>query len=385
MQPPVQADSRTGESPVPPAFAIVVPGDPAPWFAQRTANNPAFAFDTVAGRYIVLCFFASAGDELGRAAIAAATTRPDVFDDRQASFFGISLDASDEAESRLRGRNPGVRFFLDFDGRVSRLYGAIPKDADPAAGRVPVRRFWVVLDPTLRVMHVSPFDAGHAAVIDYVAALPPPDRFAGFELQAPILVLPGVFEPSFCRTLIDLYEREGGSESGYMVQREGKTVGMINEKHKRRKDVLIKEPDLIAAARHRIIRRVVPEIAKAHQFHCTRMERYIVACYAAEDGGHFRPHRDNTTKGTAHRRFAVSVVLSDDYEGGEVGFPEYGPRGFKPRTGGAVVFSCSLLHAVSKVTAGRRYAFLPFLYDEAAAKIREENAKFTERGENYRA
>jgi predicted 2-oxoglutarate/Fe(II)-dependent dioxygenase YbiX len=38
-----------------------------------------------------------------------------------------------------------------------------------------------------------------------------------------------------------------------------------------------------------------------------------------------------------------------------------------------VVFSCSLLHAVSKVTRGRRYAFLPFLYDEAAAKVREQN------------
>lgn len=38
-----------------------------------------------------------------------------------------------------------------------------------------------------------------------------------------------------------------------------------------------------------------------------------------------------------------------------------------------MVFSCSLLHSVSKVTAGRRYAFLPFLYDDAAARIRDAN------------
>ena len=44
--------------------------------------------------------------------------------------------------------------------------------------------------------------------------------------------------------------------------------------------------------------------------------------------------------------------------------------------GAAVVFSCSLLHAVSTVTDGRRYAFLPFLYDDAAAKVRAENLKF---------
>jgi predicted 2-oxoglutarate/Fe(II)-dependent dioxygenase YbiX len=93
-----------------------------------------------------------------------------------------------------------------------------------------------------------------------------------------------------------------------------------------------------------------------------------------------RGHRDNTTKGTAHRRFAVSVNLNDDYEGGEIGFPEYGPRRFKPPVGGAVVFSCSLLHAVSRMTRGHRYAFLPFLYDEEASRLRETNNAFL--GEN---
>jgi predicted 2-oxoglutarate/Fe(II)-dependent dioxygenase YbiX len=110
------------------------------------------------------------------------------------------------------------------------------------------------------------------------------------------------------------------------------------------------------------------------------MERYIVSCYAAEDAAHFRAHRDNTTKGTAHRRFAVSINLNDDFDGGEVSFPEYGPRSFKPPPGGAVVFSCSLLHAVSQVTRGRRFAFLPFLYDEEAAKLREQNNQFLGEG-----
>ena len=119
----------------------------------------------------------------------------------------------------------------------------------------------------------------------------------------------------------------------------------------------------------------MPEIKRAFAFDVTRMERHIVASYD-QSGGYFRPHRDNTTKGTAHRRFAVSVNLNEEFEGGEVSFPEYGPRGFKAPTGGAVVFSCSLLHAVSPVTRGRRYAFLPFLYDEAAAALRAENNRF---------
>jgi predicted 2-oxoglutarate/Fe(II)-dependent dioxygenase YbiX len=116
-----------------------------------------------------------------------------------------------------------------------------------------------------------------------------------------------------------------------------------------------------------------------HQFEATFVERHIVACYSAEDGGHFRPHRDNTTQGTAHRRFAVSINLNADFDGGELIFPEYGyKRRFKPPIGGAVVFSCSLLHAVSKVTRGRRYAYLPFLYDKEAAKVREANSQYME-------
>ena len=37
-------------------------GEPAPWFTARCTANPAYKFDTVAGRYVVLCFFGSAGN-----------------------------------------------------------------------------------------------------------------------------------------------------------------------------------------------------------------------------------------------------------------------------------------------------------------------------------
>ncbi len=35
-----------------------------------------------------------------------------------------------------------------------------------------------------------------------------------------------------------------------------------------------------------------------------------------------------------------------------------------------------MLHEALPVTSGTRYVFLPFLYDEAAAVIREENNEF---------
>ena len=84
------------------------------------------------------------------------------------------------------------------------------------------------------------------------------------------------------------------------------------------------------------------------------MERYIVACYDAESGGHFNAHRDDTTFGTAHRRFACTINLNaENYDGGDLSFPEFGTRRYRAPTGGAVVFSCSLLHKVDTVTRGQ--------------------------------
>ena len=362
-----------------PIFVNLAPGDPAPWFKQRSGSNPQYAFDTAAGRYVVLCFFGSAANPMGRQAIDAVLTNRAFFDDTRACFFGVSNDPGDEAQRRVQDSMPGLRFLWDFDGSVGRLYGAIPKDAKPGSARVPLRPIWLVLDPTLRVMAVFPFatdQSDQAALFSYLGELPTPDRFAGFEVPAPVLIIPNVFDPALCQHLIDLYEAHGGEESGFMREVAGKTVAVHDHAHKRRKDYAITDDGVVKQTQNCVLRRITPELRKVHCFKATRMERYIVSCYAAEDGAHFRAHRDNTTKGTAHRRFAVSINLNGDFDGGEVSFPEYGPRSFKPTPGGAVVFSCSLLHAVSQVKRGRRFAFLPFLYDEDAAKIREANNRF---------
>ncbi|MBU2358899.1 MAG: 2OG-Fe(II) oxygenase [Alphaproteobacteria bacterium] len=367
----------------------LTPGDPAPSFNQRSVANPLYAFGSAAGRYLVLCFFGSAADGHAQAALKAAYDRPDIFNDDRASLFGVSNDPEDEASGRVKNRMPGYRHFWDFDLLAARLYGVAAKGASPATGPVALARQWVVIDPTMRVMAAIPFrqDRGDLdEVMSLMDSLPPPERHAGIEIMAPVLFLPRVFEPELCRHLIGLYEQQGGQESGFMREVGGKTMEITDPGVKRRKDYHIEDRELISALQARLLRRIVPEIAKVHQFKVTRMERYIVSCYAAQDGGHFSAHRDNTTKGTADRRFAVSVNLNDDFEGGEVSFPEYGPRGFKAPPGGAVVFSCSLLHKVSKVTKGRRFAFLPFLYDDAAAHIREENARYIgETGSSYRA
>lgn len=367
----------------------LMPGDPAPWFHQRSFANPNYAFETAAGRYIVLCFFGTATDPHSQAVLAAVRARPDFFCDSIGSFFGVSADPADETQKRVADRYPGYRYFWDFDGKAAKLYGALPQDHEIGSRQFTLRRIWVVLDPTMRVLKVLQFRADRsdiAEVLAFLDTLPPPPRFAGFEVHAPVLVLPNVFEPDLCQRLVGLYDAHGGEESGFMRDRAGQTVAVHDRSHKSRKDHVITDNAIISQTQARVRRRIIPEIRKVHQFEVTRMERYIVARYAAEDGGHFRPHRDNTTKGTAHRRFAVTINLNDGYDGGDLCFPEYGPRTYRAPVGGAIVFSCSLLHTVTKMTAGHRYAFLPFLYDDAAAKLREENNRFlAEDVEAYRS
>lgn len=349
------------------------PGDPAPWFNLPSTDNPSYAFHSVAGRYVLVAFIGSAARPEAQAALAAIAARRDLFDDDNACVFGISVDPADRDQKRLQPSLPGIRFLFDLDGKVCRDYGVIRKDPAATSGPEIFTPAWLLLDPMLRVIEARPI-AQAEAILDRLASMPPAARHAGFDIPPPVLVLPRVFNPALCRALIAHYEQQGGTPSGFMREVGGKTVGVFDAALKRRQDCTIADESLRAAARGSILRRVVPELLKVHHFHATRMERYIVACYDSAERGHFGAHRDNTTSGTAHRRFAVTINLNaEDFEGGELRFPEYGKRSWRAPTGGAVVFSCSLLHQALPVTAGRRYAFLPFLYDDAAARIREAN------------
>jgi predicted 2-oxoglutarate/Fe(II)-dependent dioxygenase YbiX len=155
---------------------------------------------------------------------------------------------------------------------------------------------------------------------------------------------------------------------------DGRAVSVVDNNYKRRTDHEIADPALISAVHARLSRRLVPEIKKAFQFNVTRIERNTIGCYDAADGGHFHPHRDDSNIGAAHRRFAVTINLNaEHYSGGDLRFREFGMQTYRAPTGGAIVFSCGLLHEVLPVERGKRYAFLPFLYDEEAERLRLRN------------
>lgn len=347
-------------------------GDPLPRFSQIYSNGGEYDIQNAGGHYIVLGFFGDATHAGGAAMLSLTQRARGLFDDQKITFFGVSVTPADK--DRAKQSLPGIRHIWDFDGRVSRACGALAQ-----SGQGPFRRFWLIVNPDLRIRAVidaSGADAGSEQVITTLLQLPALDQYCGLEVGAPILILPDVFNAEQCKSLIAMHRLEGGQESGFMRDVDGKTVEVQDRRFKSRSDHIITNPELQGLIQQIFRRRVMPEIQKVHHFEATRMERYLVGCYDAQNGGHFVAHRDNVTKGTAHRQFAVSINLNDDFDGGEVSFPEYGRRGYKAPPGAAVVFSCSLLHAVSPITRGKRYAFLPFLYDEAAARLREANMQF---------
>lgn len=201
--------------------------------------------------------------------------------------------------------------------------------------------------------------------------------------QAPVLLVPDVLPPALCRSLIELWESQGNEDSGFMTEVEGKTVGVYDYQNKIRRDHFLKPGPMEDAVKACLAARVLPEVQIAFNYIVTRREDFRIACYDAARGGYFRPHRDNTTAGTAHRRFALSLLLNDDYEGGYLRFPEYAPHHYRPRAGGAAVFSCSLLHEATDVCAGRRFVLISFFYGEPEARMREEYNRRT--GGTYKA
>jgi len=333
-------------------------GDPAPLFVGKTQRNPTYSFANVAGRYLLLGF-TPADLALRDQVFGVINQNIGLLTDETIACFMVLRDEASFAKARDRN---GMRWFFDPEGAIGRAYGAIADDG----AEIPM---WVLVDPSLRILFSMPMSETEQ-LFQRLRALPPRDEHAGTPLHAPVMITPRLFDPDLCRRLIGYYEAHGGTPSGVMREQDGMTVGVLDD-FKKRRDAHILDEDLKREIVTAIERRLVPEVLKAFRFRATRIERYIVARYDAEDGGYFRPHRDNLTGGTAHRQFACSINLNaEDFEGGDLRFPEYGNRTYRPPTGGAVVFSCSLLHEATPVTRGSRYAFLPFLYDEAGEKIR---------------
>ncbi|MGH3680584.1 MAG: 2OG-Fe(II) oxygenase [Natronosporangium sp.] len=255
-------------------------------------------------------------------------------------------DGAADLADRLAGRDD-VALWRVTDEQVAAAYGVGDR---PTA---------VVLDPNLRVVEVVDGDRLADRVVELLDRAVHSGPAVQVTGQAPVLLLAEALPAGWCDRLIGIWESaEDVVETG--VARGGGEV--LDDGYKRRRDHTVHDPELLRELSTVVGRRVMPELRKAFAYRASRFEGFKIACYDAASGGFFRPHRDNLTQATAHRVFALSLNLNQEYAGGQLRFPEYGNQLYRPDAGAALVFSCAHLHEVCEVTAGRRFVLLSFLY-----------------------
>jgi predicted 2-oxoglutarate/Fe(II)-dependent dioxygenase YbiX len=266
----------------------------------------------------------------------------------------------------------GKPFFVvhDTDGATLAAYGL------RSDGEALTLRF----DPNLRLMGLR--RSGVKSVrhfLDQMKATAPEDSPRLVHGVAPVLIVPHVLSPTFCEELIRQHNEQGNVPSTVTYQKDGVDVQEVFLRQKIRHDHNVIDAVINRRLDNAFTRRVNIEIWKAFNFQVSAREPFNVVRYDGDEKGHFAVHRDNTTPTSAHMRFAVTVNLNpDDYDGGNLRFPEYSNDLYAPPMGGAIVFSCSHLHEATPVTRGTRYALLVFLFGPEGARQRAETLKTLE-------
>lgn len=351
-------------------------GDPAPLFVLPDSDDNQVFLGEQAGQPILLLFYAN--DDLPHCRQIAETFRNLMAEFEQLNLEIISISPNSPSSRQKFALDYQIPFTLlsDVNHAVSRQYGVCEKGKFPDNPAIfTYSRVAFLLDINLRIVKsyslVDAIDAISEIFADIKTKLPQ-ETPRHLTMQAPVLLIPNVLTPEYCRYLIHIWETEGNAESGYMRQEGEKTIGVIDSTRKIRRDHFVENPELIHELDFIIKRRVFLEIRKVFHFPVTQREGYKIGCYDSSRRGFFRRHRDNLTAGTAHRRFAMTLNLNaGEYEGGYLTFPEYGSHLYKPDTGDAVIFSCSLMHEATPVTSGRRFGLFAFFYGDKDAAQRD--------------
>ncbi|MEE8271610.1 MAG: redoxin domain-containing protein [Alphaproteobacteria bacterium] len=362
--------------------APLAPGDRAPDFLlpdQDKAVDP--FYDLVRGGPIVLHFFPSIGEAAHRAEFDRFVKRHAGFATLGAQVMAIDTDTLDA--NILAAATDGVPFALltDPGGRVHRQYGVpVPDPGQPAE---PSARSIVtfVLDANQRVLEtiqgrgMAPHAERALACLERSS---PASAAETVTMTAPVLIVPRVLDRAFCRRLIEVWATRGNTESGTItLGKGGREAKTLRADVKRRRDHHVKDPALFREISDTVFARVAPEVGRAFDAELSRVEEFKIVRYDADEGGFFRPHRDNSVPARGQRRFAMTLNLNtEDYEGGELRFPEYGPNLYRPGTGDAVVFACSLLHEALDVTRGSRFVLLSFLLDRTPERWQRDRKRW---------
>ena len=320
------------------------------------------ADDHISGQFLLLAFLGDAESEQSKSLLKSLAERESELKAANATVLAVSASADAELNNHLK-REAG--FFwpvaCDPSGALFASYG-MHKGNDQTARLVvitPYRqiRAWFDIEKDA--------DTTLGTIMDLLNNSQAAEELRWSPPHAPILVVPNVLSPEECANLIKSVE----TDTPFMVRqpRPGEVAGnykvpVYDHYRQDRVDLIIKDRNTLAILDERIFGRVTPMIKKAFAFDVTRREDLHVARYVGKREGFSMGHRDNVDPPGAHRRFALSISLNDDYEGGEITFGEFSPKGYRVPAGTAMVFSSSLLHEVQETTSGVRYNLISHFF-----------------------
>lgn len=340
--------------------ALAMPVDTRDEEGRRLSLND----DHLSGRAVLLAFLNDSRETAAVPVLAALAANEDALRSLDARIIVIS-SCSDAAHNARLKTAAALRAPIagDATGALFASYG-LHKNHGPATRLVvitPYRQVRAYFDPS------DDLDETLETVMELLQNGRAAEEARWSPPHAPVLLVPNVLSPEECAKLVESFE----TGAPFMIRppRPGEIAGSYRipvYEHDRqdRVDQIIKDQNTLALLDERLFGRIVPMIKKAFGFDVTRRENLHIARYVGERGGHRMGHRDNTSAATAYRRFALSMPLNDDYEGGEIVFREFSPKGYRPDPGTALIFSSSLLHEVMETTKGVRYNLISHLFNE---------------------
>ncbi len=341
-------------------------GDLAPEFILPSHQGTMVTSEYLCGKPLVIVFY---GTDQRHEAIAQICSFRDLYSQFQnlgANVISISMDSVEfRCEFAKKYKLP---FFLlsDVNYEISTAFNVCEKITSNGQNGLIFYRKIFLLDANRKITKIYDQVDPHTdvlQVIEDLKKLVAKKTSHQIFMQAPVLLISDVFDAEFCQKLIHIWKTKGNFDSGFPQQPDGENTRAYqpNYSHKIRQDHILQGEDLQEVL-DLISTRIFPEIWKAFNYQVNRCNESRVICYDSDRGGYFRPHRDNTNPDQAHRKFALTINLNvGEYEGAYLKFPEYGLDLYQPETGGAVIFSCSLLHEVTDITAGKRFAIRAFI------------------------
>ena len=349
----------------------IAPGDTPYLFGLIDDSGRQFNIgeDHITGGYLVLVFVSSLTSDAVQSEIKAFEQHAAAYEAANAKIVIVTAQSSTRI-NRDAKRAFGISFpvLVDASGFVFAAYGIQKRGTELTTTQMrsvvitPLRQIRCYWDIEMTKDHA----AKAASLIDQAKLA---EEVSWTAPHPPVLVVPQVFSPEECAGLI----REFDTNGQLQIDRPNLSVSpgafkmpVYEYNRQDRVDHIITDPQQQASLDKRLQERVLLLVRRVFAFTVTRRENISIARYVGARSGVEIGHRDNTDT-AVHRRFALSLSLNEDYEGGELVFREYSNRGYRLPTGSAIVFSSSLLHEVEEITKGVRYNLLSHFFDDAAA------------------